>query len=410
MRFILTIPLVYAALKDPAKLAVESEIQDQPTLDKFLGIKGELQQGQFGTDVDHVPRVEMWNLKEETIPVSVIDPLAAGDAKIVLDQLLYRAGPTAVYTITGHPDLVIKYYAYCVDKYEPHDAIVVEAYFMKRLERLSIAPKFYFYSGYIDTVPGGLAESKLIESTCGVDALKPHIRYMIMERLGLSWQSYMERSRGGRIGFVRAIKIGAKVIMLLHKLHDENIVHGDGHMGNFVFRGQEQFKELAIIDFGRARIVGGDEQRTYQSSPGSFCSQRSTLYPWLGKWEMNGCKPSFHDDVYRAVQCAAMSMHGMRHFDFLEGLIKTNREEYIRRKNEADFWELPGMTLKRRLRRRDRLGTVRGLLGEVSKLASTMDPSDPHKKPPYDDILAKYRQIIHEVTGAPIDADTIFEL
>ena len=211
--------------------AAIARIQNQDQLNAYIRVLGRSPKGQFGFDTTHRPIETKWVLDHETVPRWIIYPTSpvSEDAEIFLEVALYRQGHTSVYPIHLHSELVIKYYSYCWSPdLDPIDAVVVEAFFMKRLEGLGIAPKFYFYSGFIDTIETDKylvnPARKIEDISCGPEpsSPRPHIRYMIMERLGMSWMKYMENQEGGKIEFVRAMKIGAKVIMLLRKLHDQN--------------------------------------------------------------------------------------------------------------------------------------------------------------------------------------------
>jgi hypothetical protein len=392
-----TVPLGGSIRKEPGS-AMQLAIQDQKTLEEFLRYFGESESGQFGTDFVHKPTESLWTLMGEIVPAWLFPGVekSGSDVTVHLDQVVYRAGPTAVFVIKENPILVMKYYAYCKDDFEPFDAIVVEASFMTLLEKFGIAARILFYSGYMDAVSTTLTgEPKIPNPTCGGNgSSKPQIRYMIMERLGMSWKDFMQSQPEGKIGFVTAIKIGATAIMLLQKLHEQNIVHGDAHMGNLVFAKPGEFKNLKLIDFGRSRIVDLFEQEVYKSNPSKFCSGKITLHPWMGKWEMKGCRPSFHDDVYRVVQGTAMSIHGMAHYNYLNRLITTNPEEYKRIKNSAEFWELSFMTLANGRVDRSKIDVIKEHLRAISRLASHDYPSDPHHKPNYEKILANFKAII----------------
>lgn len=91
------------------------------------------------------------------------------------------------------------------------------------------------------------------------------VRFMVQEKVGLSLQDYfidvVDRSDG--VSLFRKVMVSAKkIILLLARLHDLGIVHGDIHPGNIVFRQPKGSQELydietddiVLTDFGLARF------------------------------------------------------------------------------------------------------------------------------------------------------------
>ena len=70
--------------------------------------------------------------------------------RIHLSDPLHVTKRTGVFGIVELPQALIKYYAWCKNKYEPNDSIVTEAFFMQKLSPLGLAPKVYYYSDYFD--------------------------------------------------------------------------------------------------------------------------------------------------------------------------------------------------------------------------------------------------------------------
>jgi hypothetical protein len=376
---------------------------------EFLSFYGESTDGQFGTDKVHKPNLN--SADQENIANGIITPISHGDVTIHLVMPpIYKAGHTGVYNIVDHPTKVIKYHAYCLHiDTDPFDATVVEAYFMKRLAEADLTLNVDYYSGYVSE-RGTLTEAdrKIKDVSCPW-GVTPHIRYMIMDKVGPSLLTYMSTGGRARIPFLEAMKLGKQMIELMKKLHNLNIIHGDAHMGNFAFKTDDPSSGLILIDFGRAKIV---DEVPPASMPSSACRM---LHPFAALWEMDGCKVSFRDDVYRAVQMTAMSLYGMYHFNYLNSLITRlkvgdpernanlnpafNEIEYRRIKREADFWELgPTINLRWVLRSTDEPTRVqiRNHLKTISEL--TVAPTQPYAKPDYDAIIAHYDAIIAILT------------
>ena len=380
---------------------------------EFLRFHGTSADGYFGYDKVHVPSLS--SILQERIPGWFGgDPEL--DMRIVFGQPLYNQGRTSVYNIVDLPDKIIKYYAYCFDPvHDPIDSVVVETYFANRVALLdpSLAVAVDFYSGSVrDSYPN----NKIKEPYCDpiehengeVEFVDPRIRYLIMPKVGLSLFHYMYISPDQRVDFIKGMKLGGQMIDLLQRLHSLNIMHGDAHISNFAFS-DDTNKKLILIDFGRAELL----DPKYQSSVdvGTFCTGKPWLDVYTGKWEMQSCKPSFRDDVYRAVQMIAMAIHGMPHYELLQRYILSSEIEMMKKykeiKETAMFWEFGYLHINVA---RGHLQTVREHLATISQLTIEDHPEAPYTKPNYDGIKHHFKAIISTLTGTAIDDPHIFDL
>jgi serine/threonine protein kinase len=240
-----------------------------------------------------------------------------------------------------------------------------------------------------------------------------------MDEVGDAIEEYMFKIKPTyRFSFLPAIKLGGQMIELVKKLHSFNIVHGDVHLGNFAFRSPDSFTDIIFLDFGRAHFVGPkDVEKDLPKQTGSvdFCEERKRIYHFLAsKWEMMGCKPTYRDDVYRAVKMMGFAMWGGPFQHKLESLIRDsdNRALYVKIMHEADFFTTNAF--------RFYLGPpmipsqyshdVAGLLGKISHLASHENPENPHEKPNYKAILDHLKEIIIKLEGIRFDDPNIFQL
>ena len=379
---------------------------------EFLNYYGKSGHGQFGLDRVHEPIMESGD--EELIPSGIItDRTVEGSSEIgiITSPFIWKEGKTGVYAIEGIPQKVIKYHAYCWDpETDPYDSIVVESYFMNRLAREApgITLNVDFYSGYVDDL-GSLPhdQRKLLDVQCpkqeteGVEIyVLPHIRYMIMDKVGPSLKQYMMTRPDGRIEFLEAMRLGKEMIQLLKRLHHLNIIHGDAHMGNFAFKSDDVPNSgLILIDFGRAEFV--DDETAAKDPTLPHCQ---LFHPNVAIWEIFGCKVSFRSDVYRAVKMTAMSLYGRSATLYLLGLItppkqgdRENLREFIRIKKMADFWQLgTSLNLERVLPSTPKgiRDQIRGRLKTVSDWITNCTSKGFYTKPNYDGIIAEYDAII----------------
>ena len=382
----------------------------------FLEYYGKSSDGFFGLDKVHKPSLS--RIMRETVPGWLAGPTVAvnRDLEIGFGKTVYFRGHTGVYEIIELPNKIIKYYSFC---YEPSvdkiDAVVVETYFANRVAIAdpSLAVPVDFYSGSVgNTSPNSKIPNAICNSYDDDDGNEipvfPRIRYLIMPKVGKSLYQYMiDFDIGQGIDFVTAMKLGGQMIDLVDRLHAMNIIHGDAHISNFAFTDDTNTK-LILIDFGRGQLLDPEYQRTVDLS--TFCDNIDWLHPYTGKWEMKNCKPSFRDDVYRAVQMVAMSLYGMRHFNTLNGWLSypgIKREQYKRIKNSGDFWEFGDLKLQLQDPHAD---TIRTHLREISRLTVEDHPEAPYTKPQYGLIKDQFGEIISVLTGTRKDDPLIFDL
>ena len=375
-------------------------------------------------------------------------PVPDRPVRIHLSDPLHVTKRTGVFGIVELPQALIKYYAWCKNKYEPNDSIVTEAFFMEKLSPLGLAPKVYYYSDYFGYSSGeqvaNLFEPKTTafaksnpkilmshETKCSKDGSPPVLRFMIMERLGMSVSIYAEKKQRP---FLNAMKLGAQMISLLKKLHSYNIVHGDAHWGNFVFKCHDvknpSCGQLVMVDFGRSKLI------TPTMTSHGCESYVKNKHIFASKWEMKGCPCVYRDDVYRAVQNSAMAMYKGKLWDYIADV---SLEPYTRMKNYAHFFEVRDvygrivgkMGLEHldlgRGKAAPKIKQIRPLLDQISvEVSRTIPQSTPDgirylfedvgrdwlSKPNYDLIINAYREIvvIIEPSSAGKSDDEIFRI
>jgi len=351
-------------------------------------------------------------LTQEYIPKSLVEGSFYGNKSTLVhlgSPPIYRAFRTAVFSIRELFGKVIKYYMYCESVDDPLDAIVLESFFMEKLASQGICPHVYYYSDYMTWglsrypfIPQ-LRTGKILQTKCNEEPTKPpNIRYMIMEKVGISVEDWAT-GYALRRPFIDVMRVGAQMIVLLEKLHDLNILHGDAHWGNFAFKSGMK-GDLVIIDFGRSRIInekldyGG---KTPKDDEG-FCEGSDWLHVNTGKWEMKSCNPAFRDDVYRAVQNCAMAIYGSHLRAYLDSIAYEDSpdvDRYKTVKNAASFFEIPpdtedknGFSLEGWVPD-DKLGLIRAELRKISD-ETARNNDNPLTKPAYAKIIESYKNII----------------
>ena len=94
-------------------------------------------------------------------------------------------------------------------------------------------------------------------------------------------------------------RVGAQALRILRSVHAQGIVHGDVHVGNFVYSSEDDpVATLRIIDFGRADTFYDPALGTHvQPGPGPVGPVPHPLL--VSPWELRGSRLSRRDDVYR---------------------------------------------------------------------------------------------------------------
>ena len=361
---------------------------NQRDLFEYLKSLSENESGFFGTDTTHKPAVDLWTKWEEIVPGWLLGTRDR-DAMIAFANRIYWMNKTGVYTIHQLPGKVIKYYGSEIGSVsDPLDQVVVESYFLKLLEEDEIAPKLHFYSGYIPFPESTYQEfnRKVPEITSDGNPTI-HVRYLIMDRMGPSVQHIALHG----LDFSDAIYLGREMMLVLRRLHDKDIMHGDTHWGNFVLSSDDS-DALMLIDFGRARIISPQDP-PIECSPIIVDSSN----PFKTKWGMKKCTPSFRDDVYRAIQMVPLMIYGREYYEFLKDLQGLCKSTYEDIKERADFWEFPsykavGLLLSNKIKDTQVLPIVRSKLNVLSTLVSR-DDGDPRAKPQYDSIIEIFDEI-----------------
>lgn len=251
-----------------------------------------------------------FNLKEFIPRISDDEVLIIPSEEVILPMPpIFYGRDTSVFNIANDPGKVIRYHLH----YQPLmtlsiDETLYDYWFLKRLELSDIAPKIYYYSAPLMSPPDGLM--KTCSSTYEKANYISSMRYVIMEKVGLSIHRYVSKLPDKKTSFTDAIRIGGQMIRLAEKLHSYDIVHGDAHLGNFaIHKGK-----IIMIDFGRAKIMSPSELSE------RHCAIKRDFWisPRVSPWEMQRHLYSYRDDVYRIIQGIAFNMYGVEYSDYLD--------------------------------------------------------------------------------------------
>ena len=325
---------------------------------------------------------------------------------IVLDSKpLFRNSATSIYTWNN---LVFKYHVHCESWLEPVDTNLVDYWFMRRLRDTGMVPLVYYISEPLNgQLVNSLSEKGKVKSpTCHSKKIEPIIRYIVMDKVDMSIESFVALSTPGKkeLDILDAIRIGGKMIQLLERLHtfEEHLhhtnlygyIHGDVHWGNFAF--SQTGKELIMIDFGRAKIVNRDEINL-----NNFCTDKEDIrsmwkHPILSPWSILNCAPSFRDDVYRVIITVAYIMYGDAYYNYLDKMIKENVVQFVTDKLAGNIFNFPGtkFQLKNKLINNPEY-VVEMVQMKLDGMIQKLLTVDIDQYPDYDDIKTVFMEIIN---------------
>lgn len=324
--------------------------KNQAQLDTILKLLASATKDEFGMNRLY-PDLNEWFELTDRIPIII------GGTYIVQNVQynscrIYESDITTVYNVIDYPEIVVRYHVHWDSALSPIDTTVVDFWFLRQLAGTGLVAKVYYFSAPLDPNHYDHKRGRLIESgangktktTLGPKPTdKPGVRYMVMEKVGQSVQSYFRSRVNKCVPFEDAIRMGGQMITLLEKLHAFNFIHGDAHMGNFAIKDNR----LIFIDFGHGRII----DRSELSDKHEASTERCWCHPWLSVWEMHRYQASFRDDVYRVLQGLAMIIHGQGYFKFMEHLYSTRassvglrasmRQRFVDIKESGGLFEIP---------------------------------------------------------------------
>ena len=265
---------------------------------------------------------------------------------LMLGELVHTGLLSLIYEIEGHPNLLIKYGAYCTGIDNQLPPLLRDAWYGEKAHALGIGPKILFVSP-----PSLLYEERI--GKCGFTLPDNDyglcrqrygsLRYMIMERIDAmtlrDYRGEIGKRTDGALPFVNSMIIGYFVISLVEKLHTEaRILHNNIQLANIIIRftnvstGEFDFK---LIDFGSAeKIPDGQFPETQTYSRGDCEHETST------QWQIDGYEWTQRDDVLKAIQAIAQLMHPF-HYLAMEEQLGLNGYDYLRKWKTEGNWFIP---------------------------------------------------------------------
>ena len=270
-------------------------------------------------------------INDEDTKVEQVPAWFDSEEIIQLGPLLGMSGTSKVFSIASRPEFAIKYQTFPSKKgyQNHHHPVTLDYWFLRRIEKLGIAPKAIALSDKAEVPSTSLSnlQAKTRMNATSASTSTPTIysvRYLIMDRTGPSIHRMLQGQKSRAYSLKRAFALGLNLIELLEKLHSEEIVHGDIHHGNICFASSFSSEQnaLQLIDFGAARFVKISPNGVFE-----IARNRIAIHSMFSPFEMMGFRVSFRDDLFRAIQVTAGLVNGKAYFEYLEHLANQDRKE-----------------------------------------------------------------------------------
>lgn len=354
-------------------------------------------------------RLRLWAIEQKVTDLSNAEYAprlySSEDVYIVEDQpisfslgsAIARQEFSVLYRLRNSPDRVVKYQANCSGDLGIHP-LLRDFWFQNFLRGTGIAAAVHYISPPAKysipvTVKTNFNGSTRLLSRCIVHP-ESTVRFMVMDFTGESLHDTVagRYNRGpgkSRLPLKFAIESTMSVIAQLKKLHSMDIIHGDLHWGNVV-RASPDSNSLILIDFGMAFFAS-----SRAGKPKWVRRPFEAVHCLLSPYEIEGHRPSYRDDIYRAVLMGAMLVYGMEYFDWCKYL-ESEPIEMLHWKNQEDLFHFHGQLIHHAYDKDGILGSaanrIQDLLTNVVRKVQSLDQID--ELPPYDSILEDLISII----------------
>ena len=333
------IPLAVCAFSltpiDPSTGRVLESFESYPEMDSDLEIRVRLQLRNDEWNAEWTPNTRLTHQYSENSFIGAIQ----------ITNVIHRGKMSVVARIPNHQGRLIKYEVNCEPKKSVHP-LIRDFWYMNDANAIGIAPAALFLSP-----PSELCDYQ--EGKCAFDMTDDDfercrneggiLRYMIMEEArGVSLHNFRRQkfhNSSGNMGIRNSLSIGAKLIDLIQRLHeDARVVHGDIHSPNVMIDYNDETGNftLQLIDFGLAfnnKAQGWPENRI--RNPGYFYHQLHTI------WQMEGYHWAPRDDIAKAFQVMAQMMHSFLYLDY-EARVAEAGANFLRDwKNKQNWFVTP---------------------------------------------------------------------
>lgn len=264
-----------------------------------------------------------------------------GREKLRLDSILFRTSTAVIMTVSSMAKRVIKYQSNCQAMGHIHP-LVRDFALLRAVQPAQVTPKAFFLSPpalfVAMPVTGKTAFSMTLDKRVACAQLPgAHVRYMLMERAGLSVDDWVlsEADAGRRLEVSQVMRFTADLVIAVQKIHERGVIHGDIHWGNVVLMDRAGVATPGLIDFGVGSFVDelvGTTAMRFRPMALAHC--------FMSHWNMQGFRFSFRDDVFKAILVGAFMLNGLAFQRHCQGL-EEDATAMLRFKSHAMWFTVP---------------------------------------------------------------------
>ena len=343
---------------------------------------------EFLSFIDRQGLEDLKNIEFRPMPNSAYEVIrwpGYGSRSVKTESVLSRDWASVSLSIRGEPTSLIRYEVFCSET--GVHPLVREYWFQNQFSPLGVTPKPYFVS---PPVPFEIGESLKTDFTMPLSSKEQctgEFRYMVMERsLGSVFDYTLFNLKAEQnIEFEGAIRLLGDMLFQLEIIHRNGVVHRDIHPGHILLSSEG----VKITGFGRATYLNAEERWTADVVEPKYACMQSVF---------DGSRPSFRDDVYRAILIAAFVAQwthtGRAYLDHCEALISP-LEDVLAWKRDQFIFECPDcMALEDLLPTslsQDQKSLVRKNLESIVDSVRSIGPGD--QLPPYELLFDKLDSI-----------------
>jgi serine/threonine protein kinase len=293
----------------------------------------------FDDELDYLTRHQ----RREDIKNRLFKPMLDEDfyestpiGEYILGDRIHWGYQSLVFEVINDPSILLKYEVNQIQEDALHP-LVRDRWYGSIAHALGVGPEMLYIS---PPVPLPEASDLLkTEFTMPITDKQTAIisgrtvRCLVMRRAaGMTLNAYRKKFRKGKLNFSTAIELGELLISAIARLHREGgIVHGDIHSGNIMIDVDPttgNIRGLKLIDFGEA------------FKPIDPISNQIGKIPHVhflfSPWQNMGLPASMRDDVFRAIQAIALSMHNWSYLSWEDRI--SNRSLLVRWKLAGDLF------------------------------------------------------------------------
>jgi len=229
----------------------------------------------------------------------VVSVLGKGTDSVVYRGMVYSDGTTAMPVVGESSNgVAIKFQMY--DDSARQYSVETDYAVLSQTARFgTLFPRVYYLSNLGSIVIG---------------IQRKNLRFLVLELLGGSILSLL-KVNANRLPMETVASVGIQAVNILESLHSINLIHGDIHLENIMFR-VEQGQDLVNIngeDFSSHIVMGDYGKSMYYVDPDSgkhidneeieFSNERNMLF--LSPYELSYSTPSRREDIFRLLETLA---------------------------------------------------------------------------------------------------------